>query len=89
MARTGAGWQQGAGATAILALAVGLAGWLGLGWAAAVLPVVAGLVAFAAAHWARGRIGGLTGDVYGALCELAETVGLLALAALAHRGLLA
>ncbi len=87
--RTGSGWKQGVTATTILVLAVALAGWMGLGWAAAALPVVAGLVALAAAHWARGRIGGLTGDVYGALCELAETVSLLAIAALAHGGLLA
>lgn len=45
----------------------------GLGLVAS--PVAAGLLAR--------RLGGLTGDVYGALCELAETVFLLAVATLA------
>lgn len=82
-ARTGVGGAQGAVATAVLVAALGLAGWLGLGWAAAILPVVVGLVALATAQWVRGRIGGLTGDAYGALCELAEVACLLTLAALA------
>ena len=36
----------------------------------------------------QARIGGLTGDAYGAICELAEATGLLALAALAYQGAL-
>ncbi|MDX9833497.1 MAG: adenosylcobinamide-GDP ribazoletransferase [Anaerolineae bacterium] len=39
------------------------------------------LVAVLLAAWIRRRIPGLTGDTYGALCELGEAAGLLALAA--------
>ncbi len=35
------------------------------------------IVVFVVAHWAKGRLGGLTGDVYGALCELTELLVLL------------
>ncbi|HGY10697.1 MAG TPA: adenosylcobinamide-GDP ribazoletransferase [Oceanithermus profundus] len=40
--------------------------------------VFAGLWAFAAAGWAARRLGGLTGDVYGAVVETAELAFLLA-----------
>jgi cobalamin synthase len=38
------------------------------------------------AAWIRSRLGGLTGDAYGAICELTETAGLIALVALVHLG---
>ena len=45
------------------------------------LPLAALVVTFAVGRWAAGRLGGgLTGDVYGALCELMELVCLILLA---------
>jgi adenosylcobinamide-GDP ribazoletransferase len=85
-AKTGAGRAQLAVATATALLATGLAWWAGLGWAALGLLVVTALTGMAVASWIRSRIGGLTGDAYGAICELAETAGLIALAALAYQG---
>jgi len=89
LAQTGAGRSQLAVATLTTLLTVGLAWWAGLGWAALALLALTTAVVLIAARWVQARIGGLTGDVYGALCELTEAVCLLALVALAHRGGLA
>lgn len=69
--RNGLGWPQLVAASVITVLACGAAGWfdrralLGL--------VIAPFVVLTAGHWAASRLGGgLTGDVYGALCELTE-----------------
>ncbi|MBI5878967.1 MAG: adenosylcobinamide-GDP ribazoletransferase [Chloroflexi bacterium] len=71
--RTGLGRRQLVVASLITALACGTLGWfdrralLGL--------AVAPLLAFGLGRWAAQRLGGgLTGDVYGALCELTELV---------------
>lgn len=85
-ARTGAGRTQLAIATATALLASGLAWYAGLGWAALVLLAVTALTGLVVAGWIQTRIGGLTGDAYGAICELVETVCLITLAALAYRG---
>lgn len=46
-----------------------------------VLPLAALVVTFGVGRWAAGRLnGGLTGDVYGALCELTELICLILLA---------
>jgi adenosylcobinamide-GDP ribazoletransferase len=63
-------WQV-AGATAILALAIGALGQRFIAPAAGAL-VAASLLAL----WLRRRLGGLTGDVYGAAIELAEVAAL-------------
>lgn len=60
-------------AVALLATAV-LTGPVGL-----LLALAAGLVAWAVGAWAKRRIGGVTGDIYGAACETSEAV-VLALA---------
>lgn len=72
-----AGWSQAvlAGVTAV-ATAVLTARWLGL----AVVGVAVVTTAAVAAFVLR-RLPGLTGDVYGALCELLETLTLLAFVA--------
>jgi adenosylcobinamide-GDP ribazoletransferase len=72
-----AGWVQAvlAGVTAI-ATAVLAARWLGL----AVVGVAAVTTAAVAAYVLR-RLPGLTGDVYGALCEVLEAIILLAFVA--------
>ena len=67
--------------------AVGISGLLWPGWGGLLVLVVLPLIHLAAARMAR-ALGGLTGDTYGALSELAETTVLLVLAALHHHGLL-
>ncbi len=62
-------------AVALVATAI-LTGPVGL-----LLVLAAGLVAWAVGAWAKRRIGGVTGDIYGAACETSETV-VLALAVL-------
>jgi adenosylcobinamide-GDP ribazoletransferase len=47
------------------------------------------LVALGTGVWALRLVGGVTGDIYGAVCELAETLALLVALGLAERGLLA
>ncbi len=72
-----AGWRQAGlagGAAAILAWIAG--GWLGLAAA-----VVASLVTYAVARFSLGRLPVLTGDIYGATCEIVETATLLCFAA--------
>ena len=46
-------------------------------WRGALLWAAAGLALLALADLARSRLGGLTGDVYGAIVELAETLALV------------
>ena len=59
----------GAFATAVVC---GLVGWVGL-----LAFVAAAITAFAFGRWATARLGGVTGDVYGATCELVECVVLV------------
>jgi adenosylcobinamide-GDP ribazoletransferase len=87
-AKAGAGYRQLAVATVTVLAAAGLAWWLGLGWIVLVLLILAALAVLALSGWAQSRLGGLTGDVYGAICELVETTSLLALTAFAYRGML-
>jgi adenosylcobinamide-GDP ribazoletransferase len=82
------------------AFVAGLSRWAGLVHVAAVGALAAWLlgtwgVAVAAAGWSVAllagalvarRLGGLTGDVLGAVVEIAELGALLAAAAAAHRG---
>jgi len=70
-----AGWPQAALAT-VTALAVA---WLVAGWHGLIILVLAGLFAWVAALFAQNRLSGLTGDIYGAICELVEMIVLLAL----------
>lgn len=87
-AKTGAGIQQLAVATVTALLATALAWWAGLGWTAILLFAIMALVAFLVAQWVQSRLSGLTGDALGAICEIGEVSGLLALVALAYRGVL-
>jgi adenosylcobinamide-GDP ribazoletransferase len=54
------------------AVVCGLAGWVGL-----TALVAAAITALAFGRWATVRLGGVTGDVYGATCELVECVVLV------------
>jgi adenosylcobinamide-GDP ribazoletransferase len=75
--KAGAGWQQAVLATAIAGVAAWFLGaWLGLG-----IMLLAGLATWLGALYVMNRLPGLTGDVYGAICELLEALVLLALIA--------
>lgn len=66
----GLGWKQLIIASLVaIVVAAGLMKWLGL-----VMIAMTWLAATLLARFAVARIGGLTGDVYGAICEVTETV---------------
>jgi adenosylcobinamide-GDP ribazoletransferase len=66
----GLGWRQvGLASVVAVVVSVILLNWLGV-----VLLVATWLVATLIARLAVARIGGLTGDVYGAICEVVEAV---------------
>ena len=68
-----AGWEQ-----LVLATAIGLAVvWFAGGWLGLVSMGLAGATAWAVARFVLPRITGLTGDVYGAICEMVEVAILL------------
>ncbi len=87
-AKAGAGRSQLAIATVTALLACMLAGWAGLGWATLLLLLATAAGSFLMAQWIQSKLGGLTGDAYGAICELAEALSLLVLVVLAYQGLL-
>ncbi|MGQ9681959.1 MAG: adenosylcobinamide-GDP ribazoletransferase [Anaerolineae bacterium] len=78
LARQGAGARELAIAT-VVAAAVAAAAWRL--WGLVALPLTWAFAALLAA-WVRTRIPGLTGDTYGALCELTEAAWLVGLVAL-------
>jgi len=57
---------------AVAGLIVGLAALLAAGWAGLALAALATVLALLVGRWCAGRLGGLTGDTYGASCELVE-----------------
>jgi adenosylcobinamide-GDP ribazoletransferase len=85
-AKTGAGGPQLAVATATTLLVTGLAWSLGLGWGSAALLILTPVTVLAIASWIRSKLGGLTGDAYGAICEIMEAACLLVLAAMVQQG---
>lgn len=54
-----------------------LVGWFTWGWYGLLLLPITLLVTMAAASYVLKRLPGLTGDIYGALCEITETIILL------------
>lgn len=74
--REGLGRRQGIIASVTALLVIGAAAYFDP--RALLALVVAPLLVFAGGRWAAARLGGgLTGDVYGALCELTELIFLL------------
>jgi adenosylcobinamide-GDP ribazoletransferase len=72
-----AGWWQVSLATVtVVATAILAAGWLGL-----IVVAIAAVATAATAGFVLRRLPGLTGDVYGALCEAVEALALLAFVA--------
>jgi adenosylcobinamide-GDP ribazoletransferase len=68
-----ANWRQmGVGTVIVL-----LAGWFTGGWYGLMLLPITLLITMAAAYAVLGRIPGLTGDIYGALCEITEAIILM------------
>jgi adenosylcobinamide-GDP ribazoletransferase len=68
-----AGWEH-----LVLATAIGLAVvWFAAGWLGLVSMGLAGVTALAVARFVLPRLTGLTGDVYGAICEMVEAAILL------------
>ena len=80
----GAYFREGLGrAQLVTATALAAAIALVFGWPVMLVALVAPITVFIAGRWAASRLGGgLTGDVYGALCELTEFACLLALSAM-------
>ncbi len=75
--REGLGRAQIVAATAFTGIIVAL-----LGWPLLLIVLVAPITVIVVGRWAAARLGGgLTGDVYGALCELTELLCLVALSA--------
>jgi adenosylcobinamide-GDP ribazoletransferase len=70
--RAGLGRRELTWAALSAALVCGAAGWGGL-----TAFVAAAIVATALGRWATSRLGGVTGDVYGAACELVESLVLV------------
>ncbi len=87
-ARTGAGQRQLVVATVTALLVAGLTSWLGLGWMVVLLVFLTVVSAAGLSWWIGSKIGGLTGDAYGAICEVVEVVNLLVLAALVRGSVL-
>ena len=76
-----AGWPQAVGASAISLVALAMLN-PSVGISAAVTAVVVvGLSAWLLIRFTLARIPGLTGDIYGALCEVGEAVCIVTLAA--------
>ena len=76
-----AGWPQAFGATAFAFAPLGLlAPTLGIAAVGASV-IAASFSAWLLIRFSLARIPGLTGDIYGALCEASETAAILALAA--------
>jgi adenosylcobinamide-GDP ribazoletransferase len=66
-------------AASITALVVLIAVSLVAGWRVLLAGALTPLLVFGLGTWAVRRLGGLTGDIYGAICELVELVCLIAL----------
>jgi adenosylcobinamide-GDP ribazoletransferase len=72
-----AGWSQ-----ALLASAIAIAAaWFAAGWIGLVILLVSGALMLLLSLFVLTRLPGLTGDIYGALCELLEVLVLLSFVA--------
>lgn len=60
------------------------ASWLAMGWTGTILAMLVLGTAMFVANWSFRKIGGYTGDVLGAVCEIAEIAPALAVSAFAH-----
>jgi adenosylcobinamide-GDP ribazoletransferase len=80
---TGAYFREGFGRTQVfVATALTLVIAALFGWPHLLIVLVAPLTVLVVGRWAASRLGGgLTGDVYGGLCELTELLCLIALSA--------
>lgn len=68
-----AGWSQ-----ALLASAIAIvSAWFAAAWVGLILLLLGGVLMFVLSRFVLTRLPGLTGDIYGALCELLEVLVLL------------
>jgi adenosylcobinamide-GDP ribazoletransferase len=65
------GWRFALVSLLTLAAAIGLARWQGV-----ILMAITGLITLGTGYFFKSRLGGLTGDVYGAIKEVSEAVTL-------------
>lgn len=68
-----AGWGQALLASVIAAAAA----WFAAGWSGLIILLLSGALIFVVGRFVLTRLPGLTGDIYGALCELLEVLVLL------------
>jgi adenosylcobinamide-GDP ribazoletransferase len=74
--------DQAAWSQALLASAIAIvAAWFSAGWHGMTFLLLSGVLMFLVVCFVRMRLPGLTGDIYGALCELLEVLVLLAFVA--------
>jgi adenosylcobinamide-GDP ribazoletransferase len=73
-----AGWQQLVVSTAVTLIIA----WLFERWLGLAAIVLVALTTWAAAHFSLKRLPGLTGDIYGAICEWTEAIVLVLITAL-------
>jgi adenosylcobinamide-GDP ribazoletransferase len=80
---TGGYFREGLGRMQVVVASVfAIVVAVGFGWPTMWIAFVAPPLVFIVGRWAALRLGGgLTGDVYGALCELTELICLIALSA--------
>ena len=77
--KLGTSWER-AGVAALTGLGASL---LALGWLGLLAFALAVILALALGRWLQAKLGGLTGDCYGAICEVVELAVLLFAAAVA------
>lgn len=78
-----AGTRQIVGAGLLAVAGIGLAG----GWTGILVLAVTVLCGMMIAAWIAGQLGGVTGDTYGALCEVSEAIFLIAAVLAASLGM--
>lgn len=75
-----AGWPKLAGAAVVLVAGA----WMANAWAALTAVLLTAVLGMLMAAWIARQLNGVTGDIFGALCECSETVFIIAAVFLLH-----